>query len=86
MGRRRAVKVGYAVCGLGITASVEHRCTHGNRGSSPRTLTNNYIDIAQLGEQLPYKEKVVGSSPSVGTQQVTLATCGERGTRYCGKL
>ena len=24
MGRRRAVKVGYVICGLGITVSVEH--------------------------------------------------------------
>lgn len=39
MGRRRAVKVGYAVCGRTITASIEHRCTHGNCGSSPRALT-----------------------------------------------
>ena len=68
MGRRRAVKVGYVICGLGITVSVEHRCIHGNCGSSPRTLTNDYTDMAQLGEQLPYKEKVVGSSPSVGTK------------------
>lgn len=68
MGGRRAVKVGYVICGRKITVCVEHRCTHGNCGSSPQALTNNYIDIAQLGEQLPYKEKVVGSSPSVGTK------------------
>lgn len=30
-------------------------------------LNLNYTDIAQLGEQLPYKEKVEGSSPPVGT-------------------
>ena len=62
------MKVGYVICGRKITVCVEHRCTHGNCGSSPQALTNNYIDIAQLGEQLPYKEKVVGSSPSVGTK------------------
>ena len=28
-----------------------------------------YVDIAQLGERLPYKQRVVGSSPAIHTRK-----------------
>ena len=28
-----------------------------------------YVDIAQLGEHLPYKQRVVGSSPAIHTRR-----------------
>ena len=39
----------------------------GNRGSIPLGVTNVYGRIAQLGEHLPYKQRVTGSSPVVPT-------------------
>ena len=38
----------------------------GNRGSIPLGVTN-YGSIAQLGEHLPYKQRVTGSIPVVST-------------------
>ena len=38
-------------------------------GGSP---TNLYADLTQLGEYLPYKEKVAGSSPAVSTMLMWL--------------
>ena len=35
----------------------------GNRGSIPLGVTILYGSIAQLGEHLPYKQRVTGSSP-----------------------
>ena len=45
----------------------------GIRGSNPRGVTNftkndNLGRIAQLGEHLPYKQGVIGSSPIVSTK------------------
>ena len=37
----------------------------GNRGSIPLGVTILYGSIAQLGEHLPYKQGVTGSSPVV---------------------
>jgi hypothetical protein len=37
------------------------------KGSSPFSSTTQYASIAQLVEQLPLKETVVGSNPSGGT-------------------
>ena len=34
-----------------------------------------YVDIAQLGEHLPYKQRVVGSSPAIHTRK-TYRDCG----------
>ncbi len=44
----------------------------GNRGSSPLRVTisqigNTYGGLAQLGEHLPYKQRVGGSNPSAST-------------------
>ena len=36
-------------------------------GSNPSLTTTNYGRIAQLGEHLPYKQGVIGSSPIVTT-------------------
>ena len=42
---------------------------HGdNPGSSPGRVIN-YGSLAQLGEHLPYKQGVIGSSPIVSTQE-----------------
>ena len=38
----------------------------GNRGSNPLRVTNNG-GLAQLGEHLPYKQRVGGSIPSSST-------------------
>ena len=35
----------------------------GNRGSIPLGVTIKFGSIAQLGEHLPYKQRVTGSSP-----------------------
>ena len=40
-------------------------CKHKVEGSNP--FSSIYADIAQLGEQIPYKDKVGSSSLSVGT-------------------
>ena len=37
--------------------------------------------LAQLGEHLPYKQAVIGSSPIVPTSILTAITCGE-GSEY----
>ncbi len=40
----------------------------GNRGSSPLRVTNSHFGgLAQLGEHLPYKQRVGGSIPSAST-------------------
>ncbi len=39
----------------------------GNRGSIPLRVTIIIGRIAQLGEHLPYKQRVIGSSPIVPT-------------------
>ena len=41
----------------------------GNRGSIPLGVTIYYGSIAQLGEHLPYKQRVTGSSPVVPTKK-----------------
>ena len=45
----------------------------GNRGSIPLGVTILYGSIAQLGEHLPYKQRVIGSSP-IGPTSVTTVT------------
>ena len=40
----------------------------GNRGSIPLRVTIYFGRIAQLGEHLPYKQGVIGSSPIVPTK------------------
>ena len=40
----------------------------GIRGSSPRGVTTTFGRIAQLGEHLPYKQGVIGSSPVAPTK------------------
>ena len=40
----------------------------GNAGSSPARVTNG--SLAQLGEHLPYKQRVSGSSPLTSTTQI----------------
>ena len=39
----------------------------GNRGSIPLGVTIKFGSIAQLGEHLPYKQRVTGSIPVVST-------------------
>jgi hypothetical protein len=34
-------------------------------------------DLAQLGEHLPYKQRVGGSIPSVSTTRISLKSCAE---------
>ena len=68
MGRHRAVKVGYVVCGRKITMDVEHRCTRGNCGSSPQALTNCMGFGTARGGRLPCKQEIqVGSIPTRST-------------------
>ena len=43
----------------------------GNPGSNPGEVTIKYGRIAQLGEHLPYKQGVTGSSPVVPTHDLT---------------
>ena len=61
----------------------------GNRGSIPLGVTIlNFGSIAQLGEHLPYKQRVTGSSPVVPTtfgpvvQLVRTLACHARGRRF----
>ena len=45
----------------------------GNRGSIPLGVTILYGSIAQLGEHLPYKQRVTGSIPVVSTNNGSVA-------------
>ena len=62
----------------------------GNGGSIPPRVTNNNGRIAQLGEHLPYKQRVIGSSPIVPTiilfgpvvQLVRMPACHAGGRRF----
>ena len=45
----------------------------GNRGSIPLGVTIKFGSIAQLGEHLPYKQRVTGSIPVVSTKYASLA-------------
>ena len=45
----------------------------GNRGSIPLGVTILYGSIAQLGEHLPYKQRVTGSIPVVSTKYGSVA-------------
>ena len=45
----------------------------GNRGSIPLGVTIYYGSIAQLGEHLPYKQRVTGSIPVVSTKYGSVA-------------
>ena len=59
----------------------------GNRGSIPLGVTI-YGSIAQLGEHLPYKQRVTGSIPVVSTkrgsvaQLVRVPACHARGRQF----
>ncbi len=46
----------------------------GNRGSNPLRVI--YGDLAQLGEHLPYKQRVGGSIPSVSTIRISFDDAG----------
>ena len=48
----------------------------GNMGSSPVWVTTFYNcgSIAQLGEHLPYKQRVIGSIPIVPTTDIIVMT------------
>ena len=61
----------------------------GNRGSIPLGVTILYGSIAQLGEHLPYKQRVTGSIPVVSTikfgsvaQLVRVLACHARGRGF----
>ena len=45
----------------------------GNRGSIPLGVTIKFGSIAQLGEHLPYKQRVTGSIPVVSTKYGSVA-------------
>ena len=56
---------------------------HGAGGSNPSTPTNFYANsrdgfgrLAQLGEHLPYKQRVTGSSPVAPTKNLTIKYAG----------
>ena len=62
----------------------------GNPGSNPGGVTIYYLcgGVAQLGEHLPYKQGVIGSSPIVPTkyglvvQLVRMLACHARGRGF----
>ena len=65
--------------------------THGVEGSTPPLATldeyPSYGILAQLGEHLPYKQRVIGSSPIVSTiglvvQLVRTLPCHGRGRGF----
>ena len=70
----------YSLCGHGQANRLRHNNIRllgqavktppfhgGNRGSIPLGVTIYFGRIAQLGEHLPYKQGVIGSSPIVPT-------------------
>ena len=64
----------------------------GNRGSIPLGVTIYYGSIAQLGEHLPYKQRVTGSIPVVSTMKeinaftfISFFVCAQHGQQLDGE-
>ena len=55
------------------------------RGNQPGSIPGSSIftDMAQLGAQIPYKDKVAGSSPTVGTEVLGNGSPPDLGSGMC---